>query len=114
MATASTPSDPSHASNALRGPHRRRLSQEQTAALADWLVEVAGDDQLSVRQIADFTGLHQPLIDAIRRAATSVSVGRLSGLPSVTHAVALLGTRRTLALLTRLARTSQPTTGDHS
>ncbi len=104
----------SHANHALRGPHRQHLSEEQSAALSTWLEEVAGSDQLSVRQLAEFALGQPPLIDAITRVATSVSIGQVSGSLTITHAIALLGIRRTLALLDRLARSPGTTPANPS
>lgn len=106
MKPFSTQPNSVHPSHEIPGPHRRQLTIEEIKVLQHWLAERSGEESLNVREMAAFVSRSQPMVDAVLRSITSISFGRQLASPSITHAIALLGTRQTIALLRRLAATS--------
>ena len=96
-----------HPAHGIPVPHNRHLSVEEQEELQRWLASRGSDESLNVREIAAFVSRSQHMLDVIMKSVTSVSVGRHLTPPSMTHAVALLGTRHTIALLKKLAETSR-------
>ena len=90
-----------HAAHPMRGPHfRRRLTSEQRDALHRWLEKTEQDARIGVRELADFISELPPVQEAVFRTVQSASFGGVH-VSSPTHAVALLGIRRTRQMLRR-------------
>lgn len=92
-----------HRRHELRSPHRQRLTADQAAELQLWLGETENGESRSIIEISNFVSHHPPMAAALTDALASVSVGLRLISPSVHHAVALLGTRRSITVLAQLA-----------
>lgn len=92
-----------HRSHTLRGPHiRGRLTPEECADITHWFEKWDDEGRLSIRDVAELVSRFPVLERAIQAAAGSVLWGGMKP-SSTTHAVAMLGTRRTLQMIRTLS-----------
>ncbi|MBX3436454.1 MAG: hypothetical protein KF861_03115 [Planctomycetaceae bacterium] len=88
-----------HSGHELRGPHApSRLTAEQCHRIQQWLDQSDQDAVESVRDVAQFIRSFPPLERAVLGMAGSALLGGLQ-LSNTTHAIAMLGVRRTRWLI---------------